>query len=60
MTVILIAVPLRLACRRLLFFILILNFFLPNYVVTFGNNNDVTIGDFCISPLGNNNLLEAI
>jgi hypothetical protein len=58
MTVIFIAVPLRLACRKLLYFVLIFNFFQPKYVFTFGNNNDVTTGDFSISPLGNNNLLE--
>jgi hypothetical protein len=52
-------VPLGLACRKLLFIVLLFNFFLPKYVVTFSNNNDVTTGDLCMSPLGNNNLLEA-
>ena len=58
MTVIFVAVPLGLACRKLLFIVILFNFFLPKYV-TFSNNNDVTTGDFCMSPLGNNNLLEA-
>jgi hypothetical protein len=59
MTVISIAVPQRLVCRKLWFFILIYNVFLPKYVFTCSNNNDVTIGDFSALPLGNNNMLEA-